>query len=208
MRNPEIEINVPAELGCEACAVSFLNLPAATDGYRVGCTKHAGAMSIDPIVAAVLAAEKRRDIMQHAYYVLDTLGELPNSGFTRAWTAEYASRDQSAAMSRAIVELDAAGIIDLDASETSRPRSRPGPGELPEVRRVDQPDRLRRPGAPAPADAAGAGRGPLPGPGLRPRRDRGDGVRRRPLVAGLSPGALGCSPSPSRPSGAVLDGLA
>jgi len=108
-------VKVDATLGCEACSANYLN---TEHGSYTGCAKHP-VMSIDPVIASVLAAEKRRESYQQAVYELEVLGEIRNSGFSRAWKAEYASRDLSAATQRALAELDAAGIFDLDATRST-----------------------------------------------------------------------------------------
>lgn len=112
----KFEITIDPKLGCEACAVNFLNIAEPTK-YGRGCTKHA-AQSIDPVIAAVVAYEKRRDVYQQLAYVEFVKRGSADPGFSREWATEFASRDVNAAFGRAINELDAAGVIDMEATRS------------------------------------------------------------------------------------------
>lgn len=113
----KFEITIKPELGCEACAVAFLNAGRHDATLYVGCPKHHGAMSIDPIIASTIAYEKRRDHYQQAVVEFEMGRGTPDPGFSREWAVEYALRDMTSAGLRMWAELDAAGIVDLGASD-------------------------------------------------------------------------------------------
>lgn len=122
----KFEITIKPELGCEACAVAFLNVKTPTGGltahsYIVGsCARHSGSMSVDPIIASTIAYEKRRDHYQQAVVEFEMGRGTPDPGFSREWAVEYALRDMTSAGLRMWAELDAAGLVDMDDQDGKR----------------------------------------------------------------------------------------